>query len=77
MDAFDFFDEEADGLEHAADLPVAAFDKGDFVPGVWSVFVKADFGGRGFYAAVVVDSDVDAGAKAGEGFFVGAAADFD
>ena len=77
MDAFDFFDEEAYGLEHAADLAVAAFDQGDFVPGVGSVFVEMDFGGGGFYAAVVVESDVNAGAKAGEGFFVGAAADFD
>jgi hypothetical protein len=39
--------------------------------------VETDFGGRGFYSAVVVESDVDAGAEASEGFFVGAAADFD
>ena len=39
--------------------------------------MELDFGGGGFYAAVVVESDVDAGAEAGEGFFVGAAADFD
>ena len=64
-------------MEHAADLAIAAFDQGDFVPGVGGVFVELDFGGRGFYAAVVVESDVDAGAEAGEGFFVGAAADFD
>jgi len=77
LDAFDFFDEETDGLEHAADLAIAAFDEGDFVPGVGSVFVELDFGGGGFYAAVIIESDVDAGAEAGEGFFVGAAADFD
>jgi len=77
LDALDFFDEEADGLKHAADLAVAAFDEGDFVPGVGSVFVEADFGGRGFYAAVVVEGDVDTGAEASEGLFVGAAADFD
>jgi hypothetical protein len=39
--------------------------------------VEADFGGRGFYAAVVLEGDVDAGAEACEGFFVGTAADFD
>ena len=39
--------------------------------------MEADFGGRGFYAAVVVEGDVDAGAEASEGVFVGAAADFD
>src|SRR5690349_17597033 len=77
LDTFDFFDEETNGLEHAADLTVTAFDEGDFVPGVGGVFVKLDFGGRGFYAAVVVESDVNTGAEAGEGFFVGAAADFD
>ena len=77
LDAFDFFYEEADGLEHAADLAVAAFDQGYFVPGVGSIFVELDFGGRGFYAAVVVEGDVDAGAEAGQRFFVGAAADFD
>jgi len=63
-------------LEHAADLAVAAFDEGDFVPGVGGVFVELDFGGRGFYAAVVVERDVDATAESSEGFFVGAAADF-
>ena len=77
MDALDFFDEEAYGLEHAADLAVAAFDEGDFVPGIGSVFVVTDFGGGGFYAAVVVEGDVNAGAEAREGFFVGAAADLD
>jgi len=77
LDAFDFFDEEAYGLEHAADLAVATFDQGDFVPRVGGVFVELNFGGRGFYAAVVVESDVNAGSQAGQGFFVGAAADFD
>ena len=63
-------------MEHAADLAVAALDEGDFVPGVGGLFVEADFGGRGFYAAVVIESDVNAVAEALEGFFVGAAADF-
>lgn len=77
MDAFDFFHKEADRLEHAADLAVAAFDESDFVPGVGGVFVETNFGGRGFYATVVVEGDVDAVAEAGKGFFVRAAADFD
>jgi len=64
-------------LEHAADLTVAAFDEGDFVPGVGGVFVELDFGGRGFYAAIVVEGDVDATAEASEGFFVGTATDLD
>ena len=33
-DAFDFFHVVSDFLEHAADLPVASFDQGDFVPRV-------------------------------------------
>ena len=45
FDAFDFFDEEADRLEHAADLAVASFDEGDGVPGIGCVFVEMDFGG--------------------------------
>jgi len=77
LDAFDFFDEESYGLEHAADLAVAAFDESDFVPGIGSVFVETDFGGGGFYPTVVLEGDVDAGAQASEGFFVGAGADFD
>jgi len=64
-------------LEHAANLAVAAFDQCDFIPGVGGVFVEADFGGGGFHAAVVVEGDVDAGAETCEGFFIGAAADFD
>ena len=39
--------------------------------------MEMDFGGRGFYAAIVIESDVDAIAETLEGFFVGAAADFD
>ena len=66
FDAFDFFDEEADRLEHAADLAIAAFDEGDGVPGIRGVFVEMNFGGRGFDAAVVVEGDVDAGAEAVE-----------
>jgi hypothetical protein len=77
LDAFDFFDEEADGLEHAADLAVATFDESDFIPGVGGVFVETDLGGRGFYPAVIVEGDMDAVTQALEGFFVGAAADFD
>lgn len=77
MDALDFFHEEADGLEHAADLAVAAFDERDFIPRVGGVFVEMDFRGGCFYAAVVVESDVHASAEAGERFFVGAAVDFD
>jgi len=60
LNAFDFFDQEADGLKHAADLAVAAFDKRDFLPGVARVFMKADIGGRRFDAAIVVHSDGNA-----------------
>ena len=64
LDTFDFFDEEADGLEHAADLAIAAFDENDFIPGIGSVFDEANFGGGGFDAAAVVERDGDAGAQA-------------
>jgi hypothetical protein len=64
LDALDFFDEEADLLEHAADLAIAAFDEDDFVPGVGSVFDQTDFGGRGFDATAIVEGDGDAGAEA-------------
>ena len=77
LDAFDFFDQEADRLEHAADLAVAAFDEGNFVPRVGGVFLEADFGGRGFHPAVVVEGDVDAGAEALNGGFVWTAVDLD
>lgn len=77
MGAFDFFYEETDGLEHAADLAVAAFDERDFVPGIAGVFEKTDFCRRGFDASVVVERDGDAVAKALDGLFIGLAADFD
>ena len=38
--------------------------------------MELDFCRGGFYAAVIVESDVDTVAESSEGFFVGTAADF-
>jgi hypothetical protein len=77
LDALDFFDQEADGLEHAANLTVAAFDESHFVPGIDGVFEETDFSRRSFDAAAVVKSDGDAVAEALDSLFLGPAADFD
>jgi len=77
LDTFDFFDEEADGLEHAADLAIAAFDESDFVPGIGGVFVELDFRRRSFDTAAVVEGNGDTVAKALDRLLVGAATDFD
>ena len=66
----------ADGVEHAADLAIAALDDDDFVPGIGSIFGEADFGGRGFYTAAIVERDSDS-ARRRERRFGGLAADFD
>ena len=63
--------------EHAADLAIAAFDESDFVPGIFHVLKQADFSGREFDAAIVVERDGDAVAKSLDGLVVGLAADFD
>jgi len=77
LDPLDFFHEEADSEEHAADLAIAAFDEGDLVPGILDVLEEADFCGREFDAALVVKSNGDAVAEFLDGGFVGLAADFD
>lgn len=75
LSALDFFDAKSDMLKHAANLAIAALDQDDFVPGIGGVFDKANFGGRSFDAAAIVEGDGDAAAQALNGFFVGLAAD--
>ena len=76
-DPLDFFDVMTNVLEHAADLAIAAFDENDFVPGIGSVFEKADFGRSGFDAATIVESDGDPVTEALKRLSAGTAADFD
>jgi hypothetical protein len=77
LGAFDFFYEEADLLKHAADLPIAAFDENDFIPGIGSVFDEANFPGRSFDTAPVIERNGDARAQALDDLFGGLAANFD
>jgi hypothetical protein len=72
----------ADLLEHLADFAVAAFGKGDLVPGVFGVTDAADSGGLGedateffFLGAAFVDHY--AGAELVERLIAGLAADLD
>jgi hypothetical protein len=77
LGTFDFFYEEADLLKHAVDLAIAAFDENDFIPGIGSVFDEANFRGRSFDAAAVVERNGDARAQLLEDLFGGLAANFD
>jgi len=77
LDALDFFDQEAYGEEHAADLAIAAFDESDCVPGIFHVLEQADFSGRELDAPIVVGRDGDAVAEFLDSLIVGLAADFD
>jgi len=54
LHALDFFDVMPDFFEHAADLPIAAFDQCDLLPGFRGVFDHADFGWRSPYALAVI-----------------------
>ena len=76
MHALDFLHQVADGLEHAVDLTVAAFDEGDFVPRVGGVFEEANFARRKFDAAMIFKGDRHAVAEPGNGFGRGATGDF-
>ncbi len=55
LNALDFFHQEANFEKHAANLAIATLDKNDFVPGIFHVLIKADFGGRGFYTAAIFE----------------------
>ena len=66
----------ADFFKHFADLAIAAFDDGDFEPGVVAFADEADFRGRSAHAASAFFGDGDAAAKFVELGFVGLAGDF-
>src|ERR1700751_3336455 len=55
--ALDFLHVMADLFKHAADLPIASLDEGNFVPGIRSFFHDADFRRRGSHSFPLIGSD--------------------
>ena len=60
LHALDFLHVVTDLLKHAPDLPIAAFDQRDFVPGIGRILDDADPGRRGAHTLALVGCDGEA-----------------
>src|SRR6266852_2888010 len=65
-----------DFLEHAADLPVAAFDQSNFIPGIRRVADQADLRGRCLDTLLLIRAERKSLAQASQFFFGRLAAHF-